>query len=453
MQSPRPNSTLALPPAQEVSGAHSGRRGWIVVAMLFLFILINFGDKAVIGLAATPIREELGLSAGEFGLLASGFYFLFSISALVVGFITTRVSPKWILFSLAIVWTISLVPMAGAVGFTALMISRIALGAGEGPAYPMAVHTAHSWFADSRRNLPTSIITVGSTLGVVVAGPGLTWVIATFNWHAAFVLLGVLSAAWAVAWAFVGKDGPLTVRLKRGGGVVVPAAGHGGSPAAIPEEEKHVFSYWRLFASGTFVGCLVASFATYWSLSVLVAWVPSFMETVLGYTPTQTGTLIILPWLFGAIGLLLQPLVSQRLLNRGISSRWARGFVGGVGVLIAGVAVSVLAWGPGGIVALIALVVGFEFGHMIHVVSMVVLADITPTAQRSAVQGTFLALLTLGGLVGPYVTGLMIDGAGTAAEGFARAFGLLGMLMMVGGVLAMVLIRPERTKARLFARA
>ena len=35
---------------------------WVIVLLLFLFMLINFADKAVIGLAAGPIMKELELT-------------------------------------------------------------------------------------------------------------------------------------------------------------------------------------------------------------------------------------------------------------------------------------------------------------------------------------------------------------------------------------------------------
>jgi MFS transporter, ACS family, D-galactonate transporter len=35
------------------------RRAWTVVAMMFMFMLINFADKAVIGLTAVPIIRDL----------------------------------------------------------------------------------------------------------------------------------------------------------------------------------------------------------------------------------------------------------------------------------------------------------------------------------------------------------------------------------------------------------
>jgi MFS transporter, ACS family, D-galactonate transporter len=41
--------------------ANDGNRGWIVVVLLFMFMVINFADKAVIGIAAIPIMQELEL--------------------------------------------------------------------------------------------------------------------------------------------------------------------------------------------------------------------------------------------------------------------------------------------------------------------------------------------------------------------------------------------------------
>ena len=36
---------------------------WAIVALLFLFMMINFADKAIIGLAGVPIMTELELDA------------------------------------------------------------------------------------------------------------------------------------------------------------------------------------------------------------------------------------------------------------------------------------------------------------------------------------------------------------------------------------------------------
>ena len=64
-------------------------------------MLVNFADKIVVGLAGVPIMTELKLEPEQFGLLGSSFFFLFSIAAIVVGFIVNRVETRWVLLALA----------------------------------------------------------------------------------------------------------------------------------------------------------------------------------------------------------------------------------------------------------------------------------------------------------------------------------------------------------------
>src|ERR1700753_2365473 len=94
---------------------------WRITFLLFLFMVVNFADKIVVGLAGVPIATELKLDPQQFGLLGSSFFFLFSISAIVVGFIVNRVETRWVLFALAMVWALAQFPMVGSIGFAALM--------------------------------------------------------------------------------------------------------------------------------------------------------------------------------------------------------------------------------------------------------------------------------------------------------------------------------------------
>ena len=56
------------------------------VGLVFLFMLVNYADKAVVGLSSVPIMRDLGLSNTQFGTLGSAFFLLFSLSGIVVGF-------------------------------------------------------------------------------------------------------------------------------------------------------------------------------------------------------------------------------------------------------------------------------------------------------------------------------------------------------------------------------
>ena len=88
------------------------RRGWLIVAMLFCFMLINFADKAVLGLSAVSIMRDLGLDHTEFGLIGTSFFAFFSLSAVLVGFLVNRVSTKWVLFAMALSCALFQLPMA-----------------------------------------------------------------------------------------------------------------------------------------------------------------------------------------------------------------------------------------------------------------------------------------------------------------------------------------------------
>ena len=66
---------------------------WTITTVLFFFMLINFADKTVVGLAAVPIMRDLNLTPRHVGLLGSSFFFLFSISAVVVAFLRTACRP------------------------------------------------------------------------------------------------------------------------------------------------------------------------------------------------------------------------------------------------------------------------------------------------------------------------------------------------------------------------
>src|SRR6201746_2936484 len=173
---------------------------WKITFLLFLFMLVNFADKTVVGLAGVPIMTEMKLSREQLGLVGSSFFFLFSISAIVVGFIVNRVDTRWVLLALAVVWALTQFPMVGEVSFTTLLICRVILGAGEGPAFSVAAHAIYKWFPDEKRTLPTAILSQGSAFGVTLAVPALNGIIVNHTWHYAFGALGVVGLMWALAW-------------------------------------------------------------------------------------------------------------------------------------------------------------------------------------------------------------------------------------------------------------
>jgi MFS family permease len=424
----------ALAPSKDTS-TQTPKGAWTITFLLFLFMLVNFADKIVVGLAAVPIMTELKLEPKEFGLLGSSFFLLFSIAAIVVGFIVNRVQTRWVLLILAMIWALAQFPMVGTVGLTTLMICRIILGAGEGPAFAVAAHAIYKWFPDEKRTLPTAILSQGSAFGVIVAVPALNWLIVNYSWHYAFGALGVVGLLWVVAWLFMGREGPL----------VHAAAAGAAQETRIP--------YLQLLTSRTFIGCVAATFGAYWALSLGLTWFTSFIVQGLGFSQQQAGFISIMPWIFGATIVILTGWISQVLMARGMSTRGARGVLGSAPLIIGGAILAVMPHVSGAGLQIALLVVGSGLCGSIYVVCPPMLGEFTPVSQRGAIIAIYGALYTLAGIIAPYVMGNVIQSAGGTVAGYMTGFTINAAIMAASGVLGLALLWPNTERARLTGEA
>jgi MFS family permease len=407
---------------------------WKITFLLFLFMLVNFADKIVVGLAGVPIMTELKLEPQQFGLLGSSFFLLFSISAIGVGFLVNRIATRWVLLALALIWSLAQLPMVGTVGFSTLLICRIILGAGEGPAFAVATHAAYKWFPDEKRTLPTAILAQGSALGVILAAPALTWTIVHHTWHYAFGALGVVGLMWAVAWLIMGKEGPLVQTV------------------AVAAAEPRV-PYFQLLTSRTFIGCCAAAFGAYWALSLGLTWFPAFIMEGLGFSQTDAGWILILPWIFGACIVMLTGWISQVLMARGVSSRRARGVLGSVPLIVGGLILSLLPHVNHAGLQIALLVVGPGLSGSIYVVCPPMLGEFTPVSQRGAVIAIYGAIFTLAGILAPWVMGKVIQHAATPLDGYMAGFTINAAILIASGLLGLLLLQPNTERARLTGEA
>lgn len=403
---------------------------WTVTFLLFLFMVVNFADKIVVGLAGVPIMTEMKLDAEQFGLLGSSFFFLFSISAIVVGFIVNKVPTRWVLLTLAVIWALAQFPMVGTVSFTTLLICRIVLGAGEGPAFSVAAHAIYKWFPDEKRTLPTAILSQGSAFGVILAVPALNWVIVNHSWHYAFGALGIVGLMWVCAWLTFGKEGPLE-----------------NTPVLAATEPK--IPYLHLLTSRTFVGCAIATFGAYWALSLGLTWFTPFIVKGLGFSQSQAGFVSVLPWVFGATVVILTGWISQVMNARGYTTRISRGVLGSVPLIVGGLILAMMPHATGAGLQIALLVVGSGLCGAIYVVCPPMLGEFTPASQRGAVIAIYSALYTLSGIIAPSVMGTVIQRAGTMLDGYMTGFTINAVVMIGSGAIGLLLLWPNTEKARL----
>ncbi|MFC9789733.1 MFS transporter [Rhodococcus sp. NPDC127528] len=439
--------SVATTPPEAPTGTRrsvpKSRTAWMIVGLLFLFTFMNFADKAVVGLAGVEMIKDLGLTKEQFGIVQSSFFWMYAVGAIVGGLLVGRIPARWLLAGTASLWVIALIPMIWSSSFTVLVATRVLLGFAEGPTAAMALAVAHSWFTADKRALPSSIITAGTSAGPLVAAPVITALVLHHSWHAAFAVTAAAGVCWVVLWLMLGKEG------KEEAGD--PHAGQASmTDSVLPE---HV-PYRRLLLSGTVVGTCVLFFVTYSNSAVKISWLPLYLREGLGYDATTAAKLITLPYLTTGIMMVLAGLASRMMTKRGLSNRVARGgFASGLIVVggLSTIAFSMIDRGP---LQIVLISVGASLVAASNGVAWAAVSDVVPAKQRGTVFACIIAAYSLGGIVAPLILGKLVDNAGESPlEGYSRGFLGLGIMLIVGAIIAFLLINPDKEVKRLAAKA
>jgi MFS family permease len=412
------------------------RPAWAMTLLLTGLALINFLDKVVIGMIAVPMSAELHLSPARFGLIAGSFFWLFSISTIVVGLLSNRFPTRWLLLAMGVAWAVVQVPQAMTTSAIALLVCRVLLGAAEGPFLPVTVHALYKWFPDRKRNLPVAIVSQGAGIGLLLAGLLIPHVTRVWGWRMNFVLLGAVGALWSVLWLAFGREGNLV-------------SAHGHTSAANNRAEGAPRRSLRKTLTDRSVLCVfLIGFAAYWSLSQVLTWLPTYLEKGLGYPGIVAGR-----W-FAVVVVTATPVnvglswLSQAMLERGASTRVARVKLVSAALIVSGLLYALplaLPLSPGQKVMLLAL--GAALPTVCFAVGPALLAEVVPEYQRGAVLAIHTAVASLGAAFSPVLMGAIVQARGTQfASACEAGFATCAVLAFAAALLALRWLHPERSR-------
>lgn len=417
-----------------VESAYRPRAAWTIAVLLAVMMLVNFLDKVVIGLVAVPMMQELELSPTQFGFVAGALHWLFSISAVVGGFVANRKPTRILLLGMGLFWALIQLPMLFATSLWAIVACRVLLGIGEGPASPVATHALYKWFPDNKRSLPVALLHSGSAMGLLVAGLLIPWISLHYGWRTNFAVLALVGLIWCIVWFRFGREGQMDrVHVN----AAQPDTGH------IP--------YRRLLRDPTVLGNYVGHFAANWSLALTLTWVPAYLEKGLGMASLSAGKM------FGAFVLVTTPLSlimawwSQRLLRRGLPSRVARGMFVSLCLILSGLLAAALVLPGLSVVERMAcLTFSGGLALVMYSIGPAMLAEVVPSGQRGSMLAIGNACGSLAGLAAPVVTGFLVQGAtGINGEGYAHGFLVCGAILVIAGLSGLYMMNPQRSRAQL----
>ncbi|MBB6446914.1 MFS transporter [Bacillus benzoevorans] len=427
---------------KDVKGMKISKSAWLVIALLFLLTVISNADKAIIGFASVPIMKELGLTPEQWGVVGSVFFLLYSLSAVLGGTLADRVGTKIVIAGMVVIWSLVQFSTIFVSGFAYLLITRIILGAGEGPSYSLAVTAASKYLPKEKLGLGISIVSVGGPLGVAISAPILMNLIMNFGWRSAFIATGVVGAIWIAAWLWLvkekkeAKSEPAAVKEKLG------AAENG------PE-----IKFSSVLLSKNFLFIALCGFATYWSFTIGLSWLPNYLENIRKLSAEQLQIVVALPWILITLSQILFSTLSDRLFYKTKNVVKGRVFVLGP-VLAAGAVCYFLGTlARSNFLSITLLSLGLTFGCITLVLGPAILAELVTKKHQGKIQGWFMAFTSLGGIAGPYVTGILVQHASSPAAGFHSAFQTCALVLLIAGGLAWAVVRPKKAENTAIAEA
>jgi MFS transporter, ACS family, hexuronate transporter len=406
--------------------------GWIMLVMLFVLGAINFADKAVLGLAAIPIIKELHLSPAQYGVVSGSLFWLFSLSSVLVTTWADVVGTKKILALLATTWAIVQIATLFVTTFFGLLLTRVVLGAGEGPSYGTSVTSASKWLPPDRRAFGLGVVSFGSAIGPAVFAPLLTFVIVMVGWRIAFASLGIVGALWVITWLLIARERPADV-----------------SATVYETHEARRRTNWTqvlpILFSRNIIFTILAAFSVYWAIAISLSWTPIYLVTILHLRLTSPLYIagVSLPWIMQGLTIFACGALADRAFRRTGSARRSCVLPAGALLILGAVFLSLAINIPSTLGAVIFFILAATSGAAIPLLGAIVL-DVAPQAHRGFFQGFFVGIATLPGFLAPFVTGLLVQAAGkNAIQGLHQAYILAALLLLVCGVLFTIIVRPD----------
>lgn len=406
-------------------------RGWLIIVMLFFLTIISNADKAIIGFASVPIMKELGLQPEQWGIVGSVFFLLYSLSAVIVGGIADKIGTKKVIIWMSIIWAIVQFSTIFVSSFAFLLVTRIILGAGEGPSYSLAMTAASKWLPREKLGFGLTFVSIGGPVGVAVSAPILLHLITNYGWRSAFIATGVIGAVWVLLWILFAREQPEKTE----------------DQVAIEAEKKEtqVLQSFKFFLfSKNFLFIALCGFGTYWSFTVGLNWLPNYLENVRHLSNQTLSFVVSLPWILIACSQLFFSTISDRLYAKTRDFVKSRVFILGPILMLAGVLYYVGTLMTSNILAIALLSLGLSLGCLTLVLGPTILVEFVANKDHGKVQGWFMALTSLGGIAGPYVTGHLVQQASELSDGFHLAFRVCGIILAMTGFFAVVGVRPKK---------
>ncbi len=167
--------------------------GWVVVAAFVAIGAIIFGSYQSFGVFFKSIESEFGLTRAVTAGVLSVQMVLGSVFAILGGWALDKYGPRIVILLMGLFTGLSLLLTSQATASWQLFITySLLLAIGGGAIYTAVMATVLRWF-DKKRGLALGIGGSGVGLGIVVIAPLAAYLISSFGWRMAYIVIGLIA--------------------------------------------------------------------------------------------------------------------------------------------------------------------------------------------------------------------------------------------------------------------
>lgn len=415
---------------------------WVIVLLLLLLYVINYLDRVALSIVLPLVEADLNLSPEQFGIIFGAFFLGYAVFNFLGGIAADRFGSLWVLGAAVALWSVFCGLTAIATGFWSMLILRILFGMAEGPISAAANKMVNAWFP--RRQVATAVglVCAGSPLGGAVAGPIVGYLAVSFGWRLSFIIIAAIGFVWLCFWIYLAADAP--EKSKR----VTEA-----EKAQIEQWKREEVlslkggveprrSLWSYIKHPAILGTSFAFFASNYTLFFFLSWFPTYLMKAHGLNIKEMALATVIPWVVGFIGMTLGGVLSDFVLRKTGKPVLARKLV-----MVSCLGCAALCVGLSGSVTTLYAAVGLMSMALFLLYTAgpsywsVVLDNVDKNSVGS-VTGFLHLCGSLAGMVGPVVTGFIVQQTGK----FDSAFLMAGCVSLTGAVVVFFLLREPRAK-------
>ncbi|MCH4172440.1 MAG: MFS transporter [Lactobacillus sp.] len=408
---------------------------YIILAMIFVNIVINYMDRTNVSIAMPEMAHDLGLTTIEQGFIFSAFGWIYAAMQVPGGLLLDKLGSR-IMYTISLFgWSVVTVFQSLVGNFSQLLGLRLGVGFFEAPVMPANNRAVSYWFPENERGTAIGIYSSAQFLGLAFSTPILFAIHKSIGWQGLFIVTGIIGIIWSIIWFLVYRD-PDKSRLVGHDELKYIQAGGGITEADIRKDNadkpkvKVTRANLKQLFTRRLIGIYIGQFAISGTFWFFLTWFPTYLTKAKHVDFLQSGFLSSVPYLAAFVGVILAGNISDRLIRNGKSESFAR-----KAPVITGLLLTLLIMGANftNQPALIIMFMSIAFfGNGLATITWVFVTALAPKNLIGLAGGIFNLCGALSSIVIPIVIGFLVaNGDFSSALIFIAAIALLGALSYI----------------------